>query len=90
LFVFERMSEECIAALVSAQEETSKLQQATVGCEACLVGCIEHATDAGKASGSPLDRSLRQYGITYHKAVEALRDMYNEDNDVDSEKGSAG
>jgi ATP-dependent Clp protease ATP-binding subunit ClpC len=81
------MSEECIAALVSAQEETSKLQQATVGCEACFVGCIEHATDAGQASGKPLDRSLRQYGITYRRAVQALRDMYNEDSD---DKGTAG
>jgi ATP-dependent Clp protease ATP-binding subunit ClpC len=81
------MSEECIAALVSAQEETSKLQQATVGCEACLVGCIEHATDAGKASNSPLDRSLRRYGITYRKAVQTLRSMYSEDNG-DNEKGA--
>lgn len=87
LYVFERMSEECIAALVSAQEETSKLQQATVGCEACLVGCIEHATDAGQASNSPLNRSLKQYGITYRRAVQTLRDMYNEDDESSQTAG---
>lgn len=75
LQVFERMSEECIAALVSAQEQTVTLQLAETGCQAMMVGCMNNPESPA------LKRTLKQYGLTYRVAVLALTSMYTEDND---------
>jgi ATP-dependent Clp protease ATP-binding subunit ClpC len=73
------MSEDCIAALVSAQEQTSKLQRATVGCECMVVACINNAASEQPA----LSRTLKQYGITYRIAVQTLQNMYTDDKDAE-------
>ena len=40
--IFERMSEECIGSLVTAQNESARLSQPTVGCEVMTLGIIDH------------------------------------------------
>jgi hypothetical protein len=41
LFVFERMSEDCIACLVTAQEQAALLGLTVVGPEVLIAGCLD-------------------------------------------------
>lgn len=75
--VFERMSDDCIAAIMEAQEQAAKLQLPQVGCECVVVGCISHAKNK-----TPLQRTLLQYRINnYRLAEKTLHNMYRSDKD---------
>lgn len=76
-FVFERMSEDCIAAVVTAQEQTNKLQLPQVDTECMIAGCIDHPEIPA------LKRTLKQYGITWRLVEPTLTKMYRENSDGD-------
>ena len=65
-FVFERMSEDCVAAVVAAQEQTARLQLETVDTPTLLAGCVDRPESAA------LQRTLKQYRITYRRVETAL------------------
>ncbi|EED94182.1 member of the clp superfamily, regulatory gamma subunit [Thalassiosira pseudonana CCMP1335] len=69
--IFERMSEECIGSLVTAQNESARLGQSTVGCEVMTLGIIDRPEKAR--------RTLKSYGITLRKAkltVETINNIF--------------
>eukprot|EP00529_Nitzschia_sp_RCC80_P004417 CAMPEP_0113514930 /NCGR_PEP_ID=MMETSP0014_2-20120614/40671_1 /TAXON_ID=2857 /ORGANISM="Nitzschia sp." /LENGTH=957 /DNA_ID=CAMNT_0000411459 /DNA_START=189 /DNA_END=3062 /DNA_ORIENTATION=- /assembly_acc=CAM_ASM_000159 len=80
LFVFERMSEECIGAIVTAQKQAEKFQQKQVQLPCLMVGVVDMPETAA------LERTFKQYGVTYRKAVRALDDAYP-GADSESNKG---
>jgi ATP-dependent Clp protease ATP-binding subunit ClpC len=82
LFVFERMSEDCIAALVSAQTQTSRLQLPEVGCATMMAGVVDHPESAA------LVRTLQQYGIVYRKVPPTLDRLFAGDGDDDGTGGT--
>lgn len=82
LYVFERMSEGCIAAVVAAQEQAAKLQLPEAGPEVMMAGCI--AEPETKA----LRRTLQTYGLNWRTAQRTLASMYN--NDDNGGDGGAG
>jgi len=85
--IFERMSEECIGSLVTAQGESARLAQPSVGCEVMTIGIIDRPERAR--------RTLKQYGITLRKAKLTVEHMFRDEemgeDDVDGEeKGKKG
>ena len=68
--VFERMSEDCIGALVTAQEQAARLGLAQVGTEVFVAGIVDHPEHRA------MDRTLAKYGITWRKVTKTLTDMY--------------
>lgn len=83
--IFERMSEECIGSLVTAQSESARLGQSSVGCEVMTIGIIDRPERARK--------TLKQYNITLRKAKLTVENMFrNEANgsDDDDEKKKGG
>jgi hypothetical protein len=75
LHVFERMSEECVAAIITAQQQTNKLQKPLVSNEAMLAGCVDHPGTAA------LERTLKQYRITWRQMERTMDELYGEDNE---------
>ncbi len=76
--IFERMSEECIGSLVTAQSESARLGQPSVGCEVMTIGIIDRPERARK--------TLKQYNITLRKAKLTVENMFrNEANESDEE-----
>lgn len=69
--VFERMSEDCIVSLVTAQKEARKLGLKEVTNEVMLAGIVDRPEKA-KAT-------LAQYGITWRRISATLKDMYPKD-----------
>ena len=76
LYVFERMSESCVAAVVTAQKQTTQLQLPAVGTEVMMAGCIDHP------ESDALKRTLSQYRITWRQAQKTLAEMYKDDDDT--------
>ena len=84
--IFERMSEECIGSLVTAQSESARLGQPSVGCEVMTIGIIDRPEKARK--------TLKTYNINLRKAKLTVEHMFRDeanangsDNDSkDSEK----
>lgn len=70
LFVFERMSEDCIAALVSAQQQALLVQQPCVEPSMMMVGCLDHPDHRA------LRRTLQHYRVTYRKGQQMLKELY--------------
>jgi len=68
--VFERMSEDCIGALVTAQEQATRLQLKQVGPEVFVAGVVDHPEHRA------MDRTLAKYGITWRKVQKTLTEMY--------------
>ena len=79
LSVFERMSEDCIAAVLEAQKLTIDRQLPAVTCEAMLAGCLDATQSLA------LRRTFQQYGLTYRRAKTALNEIY--DSEQDSNQG---
>jgi ATP-dependent Clp protease ATP-binding subunit ClpC len=75
LFVFERMSEDCIAALVVAQQQSTKID--AVGCEQLFAGCLDRPTPA-------LGRTLTKYKLSLRQCKKALQTMYADTNKSDA------
>ena len=69
--VFERMSEDCIVSLVTAQKEARKLGLKEVTNEIMLAGIVDRPEKA-KAT-------LAQYGITWRRISATLKEMYPND-----------
>jgi len=80
--IFERMSEQCVAALVTAQNESARLEQDSVGTELMTLGIVESPENARKI--------LKKYGITFRKSKKTVETMFAEDiqsKQKDSEDG---
>ena len=80
--IFERMSEECIGALVTAQNESARLGQPTVGTEIMTLGVIDRPENARK--------TLKKFGITLRKSKRTVEDMFQPDGDDESGAGGMG
>lgn len=68
--VFERMSEECIGAIVTAQKQAQKLSQPQVELPFLVAGIVDMPETAA------MERTLKQYGITWRKTLKALQEAY--------------
>ena len=77
--IFERMSEECIGALVTAQNESARLGQPTVGTEIMAVGIVDRPENARK--------TLKKYGVTLRKVKRTAEDMFQPDDPESSSNG---
>ena len=78
--IFERMSEECIGALVTAQNESAKLNQKAVGCELMVIGIIDRPENART--------TLKKYGITLRQAKRTVAKMYQPEKENNPDFGS--
>ena len=74
LFVFERMSEGSIAAVMAAQEQADKLQLPEVGTEVMMAGCLN------QPETKALERTLQKYRLTWRQAQRTLAEMYATDS----------
>mmetsp|Transcript_37911 Transcript_37911/g.80986 ORF Transcript_37911/g.80986 Transcript_37911/m.80986 type:complete len:152 (+) Transcript_37911:813-1268(+) len=74
--IFERMSEECIGSLVTAQSESARLAQPSVGCEVMTIGVIDRPERARK--------TLKSYGITLRKAKLTVENMFRDEASGDN------
>lgn len=74
--IFERMSEECIGALVTAQNEAARLGQPTVGTEIMTVGIVDRPENSRK--------TLKTYGITLRKIKRTVEDMFQPNGEDES------
>lgn len=81
--VFERMSEDCIGALVTAQEQAARLGLAQVGTEVFVAGIVDHPEHRA------MDRTLAKYGITWRKVTKTLTAMYAQEG-TSTVAGSVG
>jgi ATP-dependent Clp protease ATP-binding subunit ClpC len=70
LNVFERMSEECIGAIVTAQKQAQKSGRQEVELPFIVAGIVDMPESPG------MERTLKQYGITWRKTVKALETIY--------------
>ena len=70
LFVFERMSEDCIGAIVTAQKQAQKFSQRQVELPFLVAGIVD------LPESPAMERTLKQYGVTYRKATGALSEIY--------------
>ena len=77
--IFERMSEECIGSLVTAQSESARLGQSNVGCEVMAIGVIDRPERARK--------TLKSYGITLRKAKLTVENMFRDEAAAADENG---
>jgi ATP-dependent Clp protease ATP-binding subunit ClpA len=64
------MSEECIAGLVTAQQQTAKFGLTSVEPPLVLAGCIDHP------ESSALSNTLARYGISWRRVETALSSLY--------------
>ncbi|KAL7538981.1 hypothetical protein ACHAWF_006261, partial [Thalassiosira exigua] len=79
--IFERMSEECIGSLVTAQSESARLGQTSVSTEVAAVGAIDRPERAR--------RTLRGYGVTLRKAKLTVENMFR-DAEGEGAEGEGG
>lgn len=70
--VFERMSEDCIGALVTAQTETQKVQLKEVTPEFMMVGIVDRPEAARK--------TFKKYNMKYNRVRQTLHEMYEFDS----------
>jgi ATP-dependent Clp protease ATP-binding subunit ClpC len=68
--VFERMSEDCIGAIVTAQREAQKCSQTQLEAPFLVAGIID------MPESPAMERTFKQYGITWRKTTQALQVMY--------------
>lgn len=87
--IFERMSEECIGALVTAQNESARLGQRVVGTEIMTVGIVDRPENSRK--------TLKTAGITLRKIKRTTEDMFlpetddgENENDTDNDSKNSG
>jgi len=80
--LFERMSEECIGALVSAQNESASRGQSSVGTEIMFLGIVDRPENART--------TLKKYGITLRNVKRTVSDMFREESESEDNSGGAG
>ena len=73
--VFERMSEDCIGAIVTAQREAQKCNQKQLEAPFLVAGIVD------MPGSSAMERTFNQYGITWRKTTQALQAMYPSEGD---------
>jgi ATP-dependent Clp protease ATP-binding subunit ClpC len=71
-FVFERMSEDCIGAIVTAQKQAQKFSQRQVELPFLVAGIVD------LPESPAMERTLKQYGVTFRKTTSALQEVYPE------------
>mmetsp|Transcript_9453 Transcript_9453/g.23208 ORF Transcript_9453/g.23208 Transcript_9453/m.23208 type:complete len:932 (-) Transcript_9453:727-3522(-) len=71
-FVFERMSEDCIGAIVTAQKQAQKFSRQQVELPFLVSGIVD------LPESPAMERTLKQYGVTFRKTTTALQEMYPE------------
>ena len=71
-FVFERMSEDCIGAIVTAQKQAQKFSQQQVELPFLVAGIVD------LPETQAMERTLKQYGVTWRKATGALEEVYSD------------
>lgn len=69
-FVFERMSEDCIGAIVTSQKEALSANQMQVELPFLVAGIVDMPETPA------MERTLKQYGITWRKVKRVLEDLY--------------
>jgi len=72
--IFERMSEQCIGALVTAQKESARLGQQSVGCEIMMVGIIDSPENSRT--------TLKKYGVTLRQGKKTIAKMFAAEDEV--------
>ncbi len=70
LFVFDRMSEDCIGAIVTAQKQAQKFNQRQVELPFLVAGIVD------LPESPAMERTLKQYGVTFRNTVSALQEVY--------------
>jgi len=80
--MFERMSEECIGALVSAQNESASQGQSSVGTEIMFLGIVDRPENART--------TLKKYGITLRNTKRTISSMFSEEDGGAGGKDGAG
>ena len=84
LYVFDRMTEDCIGAIVVAQKQAVTYSQTHVECSFLVAGIVDvPETPAMK-------RTLKQYDITWRKVQRVLQDMYPSSSSSSSDLKSLG
>ena len=68
--MFERMSEECIGAIVTAQKQAQKFNQREVELPLLVAGIVD------MPESEAMKRTLKQYGISWRKTTQALEIVY--------------
>ena len=68
--VFERMSEDCIGALVTAQQQAAQLGLKQVDTTVFVAGIVDNPEHRA------MDRTLAKYGITWRKVTKTLNEMH--------------
>ena len=81
LYIFERMSEDCVAAVVAAQEQAAKLQLPEVGTEVMMAGCIN------QPETKALERTLQKYNLTWRQVQRTLAEMYQTTDSATQNQG---
>ena len=81
LYVFERMSEDCIGAIVSAQKQAQKLQRPSVDVAFLVAGIVDLPETSAMA------RTLKQYRITWRDTIRVLESMYTPETGSDGNNG---
>lgn len=71
LYVFDRMSEDCISALVCSQQESANYGKDSVCSEILLLGLIENPENSRV--------TLKRYGITSKRVKRFLKDYYSDE-----------
>ena len=71
-FVFERMSEDCIGAIVTAQKQAQKFSQSQVELPFLVAGIVD------LPESPAMERTLKQYGVTWRETTSALQEVYPE------------
>ena len=74
LSVFDRMSEECVNAVVSAQSTANKLMLEEVDCASMMIGCVDHPETRA------LERTFQQHRITYRGLSYSLQQSLASDS----------
>lgn len=80
--IFERMSEECIGSLVTAQSESARLGQPSVGCEVMTIGVVDRPERARK--------TLNAHGITLRKAKLTVEHMFRDEAAEEADGSGSG
>lgn len=70
LMVFDRMSEACIGAIVTAQKQAQKFSQQQVELPCLVAGIVDMPETAA------MERTLQRYGISWRKTLKALEKAY--------------
>jgi ATP-dependent Clp protease ATP-binding subunit ClpA len=73
LYVFERMSEDCIGAIVTAQKQAQRMNQKQVELAFLVAGLID------VPESTAVKRTLQQYNLSWRAVIAILEKMYAAD-----------